>query len=101
MNEAPASPPPIESLADRTKRFLMEIVSDWIKIPITEVGFWMRDRVTRYAIGLVLICVAIVFLLVGGVQGFQQLLGPKWLWVPYVGLGTIAAMVGIFVMKSR
>ena len=30
MNEGPVSPPPAEGLADRTKRFFMEIVSEWI-----------------------------------------------------------------------
>ncbi len=104
MSEQPATStkagelPKIESLADRTKRFLSEVVADWIKLPIAEVGRWIKGRVTPYVIGLVLVSAGAVFLLVGGIQGLQSI--PRMPpWVPYLGMGAVATGLGALMLR--
>lgn len=97
--DPPRELPKIESLADRTKRFLAELVADWIKLPIAEVGRWLRRRVLLYTVGLVLMCVAIIFVLVGGVHGLQELRVP--VWATYLGVGVVAAVAGVIVLTRK
>jgi len=60
-----------------------EVIAGWIKQPIAEVGCWLGGGSCSSA-GLVLLCVAVVFILIGGVQGLQQLNVPPgrpgWAW---------------------
>jgi hypothetical protein len=95
----PTGPTAMEALAERTKRFFVDVLAEWIKLPIAEVGAWMRRRVTLYVVGLLLLCVAVVFLLVGGVQGLQALKVPPW--ATYLGVGALAGVAGLVVMKQK
>ncbi|MBI2933804.1 MAG: phage holin family protein [Planctomycetes bacterium] len=95
-----SEPPKSEGLLDRTLQFLTEAAAECLKQPIAEVGRWARRKVLLFGVGLVLLCTALVFLLVGGVQGLQSIdrMPP---WVPYLGVGALAAIAGVVVLSRE
>jgi hypothetical protein len=101
MTEEESRPPRLtDALLARTKGFVVDLLAEWIKLPIAEVGRWVRRRVTFYAVGITLLIIALIFLLVGGVRGLQAI---SWMpyWAPYLGLGALAAGTGIYFLSKK
>lgn len=94
-----AAPPATEGLLDRTKKFAARAVAEWVQRPVAEVGAWLRRRILLFAVGLVLVSVAIVFVFVGGTIGLRELEVPDW--ATFLGLGVIAGLAGALVLTRK
>lgn len=89
----------MEALVERTKRIVAGFGMAWLKEQISELGRWAGRGIAFYAVGLVLVCTAIVFLLVGGVQALRELNVPPW--ATYLGIGAVAGLLGVILMTRR
>jgi len=98
MNQE-SGPPKPESLRDRTRRFAGEIIANWIKPPLVEVGRWAKERILQFVLGLVLLSVAVIFVLIGGIQGLQELKVP--VWATYLGVGALAGVAGLVILSRK
>lgn len=87
----------LDLLLLRTKQLFGQVLAEWIKQPISEVGLWLKRRILQFSLGLVLLCVAIVFLLIGGVQALREVHIPSW--ATYLGVGGIAALLGVLLLR--
>jgi hypothetical protein len=95
-------PPVVESstvddLVERTKAFLAGIAFDYLKRPLDELLTWVLRRTIWHLIALALFIAAIVFLLLGGVQGLEAAGLPSYL--AHLSLGVAAVIAGLIALR--
>ena len=83
-----------EELVDRTREFIVDVVKEYVRKPVKQAGRKVQSRLAQMAIGITLVCAAIVFLLIGTVQILQRELGPEKGWLAFLLVGVIALLAG-------
>lgn len=91
-------PSTVDDLVNRTKKFLGEIATDYIKRPIDDLLRWILARAVSYLIAAAFFITAAVFLLIAGVEGLKKAEVPPW--IAYLAIGVVGILAGLIVLRS-
>lgn len=104
MPEDPPRPPgpdrtAVDDLVGRTKGFLSEVATEYVKKPADELFRWVLGRATSYLVAAALFVTAAVFLMIAGVEGLKRANVPPSL--AYLGLGVVGVLGGLIALRRR
>ena len=86
-----------ERLGERTKDFLADIASDFLRRPVEKIARHFAGRMAQFLIAITFFCVAIVFLLVALVMILDTYGKPEY--IAYLSVGTLALILGGIMMR--